>query len=268
MALDPELVAAISQLVRLLEEKRIRYVIIGAVVPQILIDLKEEDGLGFGARRTADIDCSVQVGSWEDYYRIRESLVAHGFRSVGGEPEHRLYCGNVPIDILPYGKGMLVGSMLVWPRSGRRMNMVGFDTLFELAKPELIEESLSVPVVPLPLAVFSKMTAFLDSGKPKHLADIVYMLAHYEEATISERRYELTLPEDLAYEFRGAYLLGMDLRACMSSHVLADIAPFLDLMDDEENALVQAAIRAARVTGSEFTELMSAFRTGLRTQGG
>lgn len=264
MALDPELVAAISQLVRFFDDNRIRFIMIGAVVPQILIDLREENGLGFGARRTADVDCSVQVGSWEEYFRIRDTLMTQGFRSVSGEPEHRLYCGNIPVDILPYGEDMLVGSTLVWPDSGSRMNMSGFDTMFELAKPERIGEGLSVPVVPLPLAVYSKVTAFLDCRRPKHLTDIIYMLAHYEEATISNRRYEPALPVALAYELRGAYLLGMDLRGCISSHVLAEIAPFFGLVDETAEAAVREAIRAARVTASEFAELVSAFKTGLQ----
>jgi predicted nucleotidyltransferase len=267
MALDLELVAAISHFVKFFEENRIRYIIIGAVVPQILIDLREENGLGFGARRTADVDCSVHVGSWEEYYRIRESLIARGFRSVRSEPEHRLYYGNVPVDILPYGKDMLIGSTLVWPHSGSRMNMSGFDTMFELAKPERIGESLSVPVVPLPLAVYSKITAFLDSRRPKHLTDIIYMLAHYEEVTVSDRRYESALPASLAYELRGAYLLGMDLGGCVSSSAVAEISPFFGLIGESADAAIREAIRVARVTASEFTELLSAFRTGLQTQG-
>lgn len=266
MALDPRLVATISHLAEFFERHRIQFIIIGAVVPQILIDLREANGRGFGARRTVDVDCSIRVGSWEEYRQVRDSLMAHGLRSVGGEAEHRLYFGDVPVDILPYGKDMLVGSTLVWPGSGSRMNMSGFEAMFELAKPERIGEGLSVPVVPLPLASYSKITAFLDSRRPKHLTDFIYMLVHYEEATVSDRRYDASLPPGLIYEVRGAYLVGTDLRGCISSLALAEITPFFDFVGGRGEAEVQEAVRAARLTASEFAELLAAFKAGLEAQ--
>ncbi|MFH1220375.1 MAG: hypothetical protein V1694_07955 [Candidatus Eisenbacteria bacterium] len=263
MSLDPEIRETLLRLADLFTKNKIQFVLVGAIVPQVLIDLKEANGKGYGFRGTVDVDCAVAVESWSDFDDIKAKLAAAGFVMRGTGSEHRFYDGRIPVDILPYGVGLLQDNILVWPQSGRRMNMSGFGRLFEFAKQERIAEGVWVPVAPVSLAVYSKIIAFQDRMEPTDLADIAYMLGHYEEISVSERRFEAGIPGGLTYDVRGAFLLGRELRQYVSPSEVQQVKSFCNLMDEPVSAAARGGIRIARLQVSEFADLVSAFKMGL-----
>ena len=262
MRLEPGLRAVIQKLDEIFKKSNTRYILIGALVPRILIDLRESDDKGWGIRKTVDVDFAIQVKSWNAYHQIVSRLIASGFEKRNGAPEHRLLYNDISVDIIPYSKELLQEDAIVWPKTGHKMVMQGFDLLFEKAKPEKITESLSIPVIPLSLAVYTKVIAFMDRTASKDLVDIIYMLAHYEEGTVSDRRTDPDIPEEFAFENRGAYLLGKDLK---HYGLIEALAPFFQFLNESSMPLISNACRLIRVSETDFNDLMMAFRKGLYT---
>ncbi len=210
----PDFEMVLKKLSDLFSQKKINYILIGAVVPRLLIDFREKNGKGYGIRKTTDVDFAVRASSWKNYQNLMKKLKKEGLKKRKGEPEHRLFLENTPVDLIPYDPSLIEeNDILVWPESGHQMNMTGFDLLFKNARIESFWNTLDLPVPPLPLTVFAKCLAFQDRNAVKDLTDILYMLAHYEEITVSERRYEPGIPDSIGYDFRGAYLMGKDLKA-------------------------------------------------------
>jgi len=144
------------------------------------------------------------------------------------------------------------------------MNVSGFEFLFRYAKMVPISDRLSIPVIPLSLAVYTKILAFQSRKLKRDLTDILYILTNYEEIQFSERRYEAGVPGDLPYERRGAFLIGKDLRSILPDPELSQIFPFLHLIDDPHAPDLQAAIRDFRMDIDDFVSTLQAFQDGLR----
>jgi predicted nucleotidyltransferase len=263
MNLEPDVEQAIRSLADCLRRNNIRFALIGARVVEITIDLKEANGKGYGFRGTADVDFTVRVGSWPEYQQVLEKLMGCGFHMEKGAPEHRLFFGDVPVDIIPYGEDLLSGDTLVWPQSKHEMNMTGFGILFDFAEEQAIGKGILAPVPPVPVSVFCKILAFLDRRFSRDLADAVYMLAHYEEVSVSERRFELYIPEDLPYEVRGAFLAGKDLSEMIASEDSALVTPIVEILQQPSDVVVNEAIRASRINQADFMGLLRAFLAGL-----
>jgi len=246
MMMDPAVVALLRLISDFLKSKGYQFVLIGTNVPLILIELKQPNGRGFGIEPTKDVDFSVIVDSWDDYQRLKSDLLNIGLIQKEHEPGHRFFLNDVMVDILPYNQEIVKDGYFKWPGSGFRMNMTGFDILFRYAQEVTITEGLRIPVIPLSLLVFTKMIAYLDRRKVKDLQDILYVLEHYEEASINERRFDVDLAEGINYETSGAYLLGQDLLPLLSEIELAIVREFLNLFKDEYIEAVQVLSRASR----------------------
>jgi len=141
--------------------------------------------------------------------------------------------------------------------------LTGFGLLFDLAREVAIAEGVRTPVPPVSLAVFCKFLSFRDRGSPKDLADAAYMLAHYEEALVSEMRFESSIPEELPYEMRGAYLAGKDLGRMIPPEASDLLRPLLISLQRLPGSVMLEAIRASRISRAEFNGLLDTFGAGL-----
>lgn len=171
MAIDPKTIEALRVLARVLDEEKRRLVLIGAIVPQLLIDLRL--GIGAPARTTRDVDAVVSAVSWEDFDRIRRRLFEAGFRA-GSAPHELLFDQHVKIDLIPYGPGLVQGDRLEWPETDRVMSALGLEEALESAAQEELAPGLSIPVVPIPGLVLLKIVTYLDrpEERARDLADV------------------------------------------------------------------------------------------------
>jgi len=263
MTLEPELIPILQRLNEYFRSKAYRFILIGANVPLILIDLREADGRGYDIRPTRDVDFVVEVDDWRDYEVLRDELAEIGFQRREGHPEHRFFMNNFMADILPYGDQISIDGFIEWPKTGRRMNMAGFDKLFQYAQEVSIAGDLTLPVIPLSLLVFTKIVAYTDRKSSRDLIDILYVLEHFEEITVSERRFEIPDKPDLNYEELGAYLLGMDLAKLLSVDEIQFIISFLENYRDEFAEPVQRLSWECRKKASDIAGLFNAFGEGI-----
>ncbi|MCD6117327.1 hypothetical protein J7K93_09950 [bacterium] len=262
MKIDKDLKNVILKLTSFFQEKDIRFVIIGALVPAVLIDLRQENTSSFGSRMTRDVDCTIQLDSWDEYEQIKKEMIANGFEEKNESPEHRLFFGNIPVDILPCIKNLFQNDQLIWPKSKHRMNMRGFKSVFDKIESVAIDKNTLVPFTPIPIAVFLKIQSYYDRKDSKDLEDIFYMLTHYESVETSERRFDVVGQKGLDYDSGGAFLTGQDLRDLIPSELYADINPFFELFGDPESGPILTTAVLTHQKPKEIAALVSAFKKG------
>jgi len=106
----------------------------------------------------------------------------------------------------------------------------------------------------------------MDRHLTKDLLDILYVLEHYEEVSISERRFEILEAPNLSYEERGAYLLGMELRNILAYEEVEMVLLFLEDFKNKFSVPVQTLSREARKTVEEILDLFKAFFRGIENK--
>ena len=226
----------IIKLDKFFKNYNLNYVVIGATVPSLLIDLKQG---GTGFRGTEDVDYSIEVKSWQDFETIKNDLEDLGFEQKVDGIEHRFDLDNVLIDILPYGKNLQEEGVIVFPGTERKINVTGFDKLFKYSQPEKIDDDLNINIIPLPLLVFTKILAYQDRQAQKDLEDIYYVLTNYEKSSDSERRFEISYVNDIDYEYTGSFLLGKDLKELLDKTEVEIVEEFLVMEDGKYSDIIQ-----------------------------
>ena len=192
-----------------------------------------------------------------------------GFTRGHGEQEHRLYYRTAEVDLIPFGIFDGPGEILIWPKSGNRMNMTGFSDVFSCATPIEVTQGVTLPVVPLWLFTILKVVAYLDRQFPRDLHDLVYVLEHFESVGKSTRRFDLAGDvEGLTYETAGAFLLGQDVRSNASVKAMDLVKSLFDPITDEHHTVINVMLREENHLFSDerrkaLYQLIEAFRQGL-----
>ena len=245
------------------KKENINYVLIGATVPLILIDLKERNGKGFGIRPTKDLDFTIIIKNWKSFTELKKSFQDIGLIQKENHPEHKFFYNNFQIDIIPYNKELVKDGYLTLPESHNKINVTGFDKLFKYAKLEKFADNLLIPVIPLPLFVYTKILAYTDRELTKDLEDITYCLQHYEEASVSERRFDIVGQLEISYEISGAYLLGKELSEILSVQEKEIVQNFINEIQDEYSPLILKFVSNDRERQKEVFEFFISFKKGI-----
>lgn len=238
MNLNINEVAILHKMDSFLKKLGIPYAIVGARALIFLIELKEKRGKAFGARPTKDIDFVVSINNWKQYENMKSDLAELGFVQKSQEPEHRFFFGEIPIDILPFGKGLIHDGKLIWPKSGIVMETAGLSEAFEHIDYVRLQKNVVVPVASLATLIFLKIIAFQNRNYSRDLVDIGFVLKHYEDIDFSERRFDATIPSDLDYEVRGAFLAGVDLKKSLKVEHQVLVHSFLDKVRDQYSDII------------------------------
>lgn len=263
----PKIEGGLAKALRVLRdyfaEKQIPFVLVGALVPALLLSSE------VGVRETRDADHVIKLTSWADWEAVIADLVKLGFTRGHGEQEHRLYYKTAEIDLIPYGVNNGPEEVLIWRKSGNRMNMTGFSDVFRHAVPVEVVSGVTLPVVPLWLFAVLKVIAYLDRQFPRDLADLVYVLEQYEPYGKRSRRFEVVGgAEGVTYDTAGACLLGRDVRENALEKATALVKDFVGQVADEYHPVVNTILRQENQLDSDTRrravfELIEGFRKGL-----
>jgi predicted nucleotidyltransferase len=263
----PKIEGDLAKALRLLrdyfEQRQIQFAIVGALVPALLLSSE------VGARETRDADQVIKLASWAEWEAVFADLVKQGFTRGRGEQEHRLYYGAAEIDLIPYGITNGPEEVLIWRKSGNRMNMTGFSDVFRYARPTEVTQGLTLPVVPLWLFAVLKVIAYLDRAFPRDLSDLIYVSERYESSGEESRRFEIASGvEGVTYDTSGAYLLGRDVRDNAWDKATALVKGFVGQVADEYHPVVNTILRDENQLDSETRrravfKLIEGFRKGL-----
>jgi predicted nucleotidyltransferase len=257
--LDPVLLAALTDLVKGLESLGSRFCVIGALVPQFLLDEPPR-------RFTNDADAVAAVETPEEFERLKEQLRRFHFSPTRRRPFRLQHDAGGVIDILPYSDTIAPDDTL---RLGSDLtfNVVGFSQLFDSAV--VVEtHGLTIPVAPIPLYVLLKLAAYKDRSAPKDLASVLHCFRYYEED--SERRYGLEHDgEAVPFEFTTAFMLGQDARpfakdalARVASEVLAELRD-IDSVGVDRAAREEGRLHVEPEHQEEIVALFGWFQKGV-----
>jgi predicted nucleotidyltransferase len=231
--MEPKAVEALLILSRVLSQEGRRFVLIGATVPQIVLDFRKSPG----SRETRDVDAITEVHGWEDFARIRERLLQEGFRQ--GRVAHELWLGDeVRVDLIPFGPDLVENDKLSWPYGDSVMTACGLEEALECARDQEVAPNLRLPVVTIPGLILTKVVAYMDrpEERARDLIDIIYCFEHYEATVGQSRRFDHagTEVDDkvVTFEEAGALLLGLEVAALAKPKSLDVVHRFLGMIPD------------------------------------
>ena len=215
--IDPALAPVLTALVRGLRARGVPFCIIGALVPELLLETKPDV-------RTNDADAVVSVPDLAAFEAVKKGLAASGFFEA--RTPHRLsYREGGLVDILPYSHELAPDGLLRLPPA-RVINTAGFDRVVEAALEVTLDSGVVVPVTPLPLYALLKLVAYTDRKAEKDLDSVEHVLRHY--AHDDDRRWGLEHEGELVeYDYGSAYLLGTDGMKFIDPDLIKTLEPLL-----------------------------------------
>jgi predicted nucleotidyltransferase len=261
--IEGDLAEALRILRDFLEQRQISFALVGALVPALLLSAE------VGGRETRDADHVIRLQSWGEWDRVIAELEGLGFTRGRTEQEHRLYFKTAEIDLIPFGIFDGPEEVLIWPKSGNHMNMMGFRDVFQFAISTEVIPGVTLPVVPIWLFAVLKVVAYLDRKFPRDLYDLVYVLENYEPVGQSSRRFDFAGDVDgLTYDTAGAFLLGRDVSRYASAEALELVKNFIAQITDEDHWVINVMLREENRLFSEerrkaIFQLIEQFRNGL-----
>lgn len=238
------------------------YFVIGATARDIL--LEHVYGLDT-TRATRDVDFAVAVSSWEQFFALKDELIASG-AFVAGISEQRLDFFHTPaiypLDLVPFS-GIEENGTIAWPPRGDFvMNVSGYAEAYECALDIEIEPGLQVKVVSLPSIVVLKILAWNDKPeREKHASDVLLILRSYHQAGQFDRLYDdARLLEALDYDLElvGAALLGRDAKRDSGPDSCAQVTA-LFRNERKLNRFTAQMTRSQRGAPMRVAQLLNAF---------
>ena len=237
---DPSLVPVVCDLERGLRELGIPFGIVGALVPELLLDVRPH-------RMTNDVDVAVVVEGLADFDLLKARLADYGFTRT--RPPHRLqHRDGGWVDILPFSEAIARDRLEL--QEGFVLNLAGLGHVVPNAVLIPIEGGPTLPVAPLPLYVLLKLVAFSDRAEPKDLAGVLHCLEHYLAG--DDRRYGVDHDgKGVPYEYTGAYVVGVDAQPFLDEPLSEGVKAVLDRFDSPDAAVIGDV---ARETGRFIVE--------------
>jgi predicted nucleotidyltransferase len=245
--LDPSVEQVLVALVRGLRALDVRFCVIGALVPELLLNERPEQA-------TFDADAVVFVPDLSTFERVKAGLA--GFAPTKYPYRLRHESGG-RADILPYSDELAPDGLLRL-EPDYVFNMTGFNRVADAVIDVTLESGEHIPVVLVPVYVLLKLVAFTDRQLEKDITGVLHCLRNYAED--DARRFGLEHGgEPVPYEYGSAYLLARDALPFVDDKLQALIAPLLGrlipALDDVDDA------DSYRAKGNR--QYLRWFRTGL-----
>ena len=251
--IDPSLLPVVTDLERGLRELGIPFGIVGALVPELLLNARPR-------RMTNDADVTVTVDTFADFNALKDRLAAYGFTRTRA-PHRMQHRDGGLLDLLPFSTTIAPDGRLQL-EDGVVLNMAGFSHVVPNAVSTPIEGGPNLPLAPLPLYVMLKLVAFSDRRAAKDLGGVLHCLEHYLED--DERRYGVDHDgEGVPFEYTCGYLLGVDGQRFLDAALSNTVRPVLDRFDEPEADVVGIAAgeRTRGVVEDQHrTEIFELFR--------
>lgn len=223
-----------------------KYFVIGATARDILAKMLK----CVPKRKTADLDITLAISTWDDFDSVMDALVAHGFRK-DHKVKQRLYYGHeeteFTLDVVPFGGIAVHESVFSWPgEPDTRLSVVGFDSALKHTY-EIDMDGLFTFAIPTAPALFMlKLVAWNDRSKRLIYKDAVDM-----DFLIRSYFLENSTREDLASVYSsvaetdeyawGAAMIATDLTRVASQEDLKVLKSILnnELAAEEQSKLLQ-----------------------------
>jgi predicted nucleotidyltransferase len=214
--LDPAVERVLVALVQGLRALNVRFCVIGALVPGLLLSERPEQA-------TLDADAVVFVPDLPTFERVKTGLA--GFKPTKYPYRLRHESGG-RADILPYSDEIAPDGVLRL-EPDYVFNMTGFNRVADAVVEVTLESGEHVPVVLVSVYVLLKLVAFTDRKLEKDIGGVLHCLRNYAED--DDRRFGLEHDgKPVPYEYGSAYLLARDALPFVDHKLRQLIAPLLD----------------------------------------
>jgi len=224
------------------------FFVVGALFRILILEQYYKIPIGVA---TLDIDVAVTVVDWEQYEKLRESLLSVPSFAPDPKVYHRLWFeGRYPVDVIPFGAVETSAGLIQWPPDQSiEMSVTGFQDALHDAILVHLSDKLDVHFVSLPGMAVLKLIAWRDRHDEfptKDAVDIATLLTSYAEAGNDERMFDqhsdLIEAVDFDFEMAGARMLGRDMAKIMSRQTKKAVLEILDLYTAPEgnDRLIQA----------------------------
>ena len=261
--IEKPLVDALYFLKRIADSFGIPFFVIGAFSRDLIL----KHGYGIEPRRkTGDIDVGVEVANWEQFEKLKESLIATSQFSLTPDKQ-RLRCGTILIDILPFGPITDEDKKISWPPEHELiMSRVGFEEAYEHSVTVRLgsDPELDIKLASLPGLAIMKLISWKEKypNRKRDADDLLLIMNKYEEAGNSERLYEEDLPllqeEGFDIKLAGTRLLGRDMARISNPATFRIIKGILDAETEEmgQYKLITDMIRETGISDTRFDEIL------------
>ena len=248
---DPLVLEIMRTIDGIAKRNKTDYFLAGATAREII--LRHVFGRPSG-RRTLDVDFGIAVQDWQEFETLKNELIeSAGFAPVA-KLAQRLICPadhRVIVDLIPFGGIEKENRTIAWPPDEDIvMHVTGFGDALESSVLVKLDESLTVPVVSLPVLIALKLFAWMDRRveNDKDAEDIFTILKQYADAGNEDRLYgehlALLEQEEFNIEIAGARLAGIDCAASVSDETRSIIVNIL-ISDGEVDDLTRQIIGIA-----------------------
>ena len=225
---NPFLVDLLEKLTDSFSRMEHDFFVIGATARDIVI----QEMLNTSSRRkTRDLDLAIAVPNWQEFDKIKKSLIADGFE-IDKDKQQRFYYGDYEIDIVPYGYVAKEDDNIYWPPEETiAMSVKGFDEALSDAITVSIDDRFSIKIASLHGLFLLKLNAWMDRHLTtnKDAEDMSFILDNYLMANLDREAYMEVYDWEEFDEFvAGGYWLANDLAKLLTKEQLIYYADRID----------------------------------------
>lgn len=232
--IDDKTVAILSEIDQLAGNLKLPFFIVGAMARDIILQHAHNI---YTTRATLDIDIGVFVTDWDQFEKLKNSLVhTRKFQSTK-QTQRLMYDDEYAVDIVPFGEIAEKDGSISWPPEHEiEMSIMGFQESYEHAVSVLVRANpdLVVKVVSLAGLAVLKLIAWKDGieRRGKDAADLYTIITNYIEAGNVDRFFEeegdILKEENSDYDRASAHLLGREMAKIAASKTKATLINLLE----------------------------------------
>jgi len=219
-----EQVAALKTLLRFWSKEQI--VLIGASALGCFIDMQW--------RKTYDLDISISMSA-EEHASSLEML--SGWKQDLRHEQRWIAPGDVRIDIIPAGPGLLAAGEIIWPKSGNRMSLAGLRLAFMCNHLLRIENDCDLQIAGVPVIALLKMISYQDEPieRVRDLSDLANILENFLPDEDPRRFENEGFDLGLDYEETSPFYLGKEIGHLVNELEQDKINSFLNMIRNESD---------------------------------
>jgi predicted nucleotidyltransferase len=248
--IDPQTIEVLSIISHEAAALKIPFFVIGAFARDLILEYYHKIK---PTRKTIDLDLGIKVAVWEDFDKLINRLSRES--KFSPDPERnsqRIYLGEFPVDIVPFGDVSDDQQNIFWPPDKAvKMSVAGFQEVYESSISVKLSENpeLVIKIPTLPGLAILKIISWNEKypERNKDALDLLFIMKNYQDTGIDDRLYqEESMLKEEAFDFQNASirLLGKDMAMLVTGDTYRIVKDILEneTRSDNENRLANSMI--------------------------
>lgn len=238
--IDPARIEVLRNIKNVAESLDIPFFVVGAFAREVIFEYIHQIP---SPRITEDIDIGVEVANWEEFERLKATLLK---RKILTETKtlHRFVANDssIIVDILPYGGITDDTKTISWPPDHDMvMSMLGFEEAYRSALNVRLSRkpALDIPIPSVPALAILKLISWNDAypTRERDAQDLLFILENYDATGIEAQLYDAYVPllteEEYDTRLASVRLLGRDIAQLCGPDIVTTLTTILTRETDE-----------------------------------